>query len=140
MALKWHICGVNMAHINLRLHEKWHRIAGRNNSSQWSGIVVSTWLDSLPLGLFWHLSSYLWWHLLWYLFQRPPLLLYSFRAVESKDRPCDNHGQKKKNVHGGFWCIWHACFQWKYTKSVTVWKIFKNSSNLDQAESCSSNR
>ena len=32
---------------------------------------------------------------------------------------------KKKNVHGGFCCFWPACCQWKYKKSVTVWKIFE---------------
>ena len=47
---------------------------------------------------------------------------------------------KKKTGHGGFWCLWPAQSQWKYKKSVTVWKIFESSSNLDQAESFSSNR
>ena len=50
-----------------------------------------------------------------------------------------NHG-KKKTVHGGFWCLWAAFSQRKYKKSVTVWKIFESSSNLDQAEIYSSIR
>ena len=50
-----------------------------------------------------------------------------------------NNGQKKTG-HGGYWCLWLAQSQWKYKKSVTVWKISESSSNLDQAESFSSNR
>ena len=48
-----------------------------------------------------------------------------------------SHGLRN-TAHGIFLCLWPAWFHLKYKKSVTIWKIFESSSNLDQVEICCS--